>query len=80
MEERIKRVFAAVFDLPPESISSSLSRDAFSSWDSMKHLTLVIALENEFGIRFEDDEAPALESYSAIVTAVSRKLSGATAR
>jgi acyl carrier protein len=35
------------------------------SWDSVAHMQLVAAIENEFGIMIETDDVIAMSSYSA---------------
>ena len=56
MEERIRTIMSAVFDLPLESINDESSPDSIESWDSLKHINLVVALEEEFEINFTDNE------------------------
>lgn len=56
MEERIRTIMSAVFDLPIESINEDSSPDSIESWDSLKHINLVVALEEEFKINFSDNE------------------------
>jgi len=43
-------------------------------WDSIKHVELVLLLEEEFDVRFGEDEIPSLDSLGAIVNAVERHL------
>jgi acyl carrier protein len=75
MEDRIRKVFAAVFQVPADNFAGSFTKDTFSQWDSLKHVTLALALENEFGIRFEDDEYERLQSFESIVSLVRGKIS-----
>jgi acyl carrier protein len=35
-------------------------------WDSLRHLTLVLALEEEFGVYIPDEEAGSITSYPLI--------------
>lgn len=56
MEDRIKNVMAAVFEVPVDEITDELSPDNVKSWDSLKHMNLVVALEEEFEITFSDVE------------------------
>ena len=56
MEERIRTIMSAVFALPIESINDESSPDSIESWDSLKHINLVVALEEEFEINFTDNE------------------------
>lgn len=74
MENRIKKVMSAVFDVPIEEINDESSPDTIESWDSLKHMNLVVALEEEFEIKFEDDEIVELLNYSLICSIIKDKL------
>ncbi len=59
---RIKEVLGSVFgpvnsDLPPESLIRELE-----GWDSLKHLSFVLALEEEFEIEMLPEEIEGLSS------------------
>ena len=54
MEIRIKTVMSAVFNLDVNTISRISSPDNIENWDSLKHMNLIIALEEEFGIEFDN--------------------------
>lgn len=58
IKQRIKNVMAAVFNIEVADIPADCSYGSFDRWDSLGHLNLVIALEEEFDIRFNDDEVP----------------------
>lgn len=70
MEDRIKNVMAAVFDLSPDKISDDSSPHEITAWDSIKHLNLVLALEEEFDIRFEEAEIPSLVNFKIIAATI----------
>ncbi len=73
MEARVKNVFAAVFKCRPDEIKEGFSMDTVASWDSLKHLTLIAALEQEFGITIEPDEIIAADTYAAVLRLVQLK-------
>ncbi|MCB2203167.1 acyl carrier protein [bacterium] len=56
MREQIYRVFSQVLGLDPAAISSTTGPENTSGWDSLKHLNLVAALEEEFEVEFTDTE------------------------
>ena len=56
IEDRVKSVISAVFEIPVEHITEDSSPDTIESWDSLKHMNMVVALEEEFNIQFTDDE------------------------
>ena len=66
MSEVIKRVMAQVFQIDAETIDSDTSPDSVDRWDSLKHMQLIMALEDEFGIEFPDEAIPELLSFAAI--------------
>lgn len=56
MEDKIKNVMAAVFEIPAGDITDKTSPDILESWDSLKHMNLIVALEEEFNIQLTDEE------------------------
>lgn len=66
MSEAIKEIMAQVFQIAAESIDDNTSPDSVERWDSLKHMQLIMALEDEFGIEFPDEAIPELLSYAAI--------------
>ena len=74
VETRIRNVLADVFNLDPENIGSHTSTDTIEEWDSLQHLTVVLTLEEEFSISFDDEETVALVTFPLIVEVVREKL------
>ena len=62
MTEKIYEVFADVFGILPGEVSDEMSYNSFPGWDSLKHLELVSALEDAYGISLEMDDVIMLES------------------
>ena len=67
MEERVKQVMGRVFGVPPEQIGEESSPDTIKQWDSLRHMNLVLALEQEFGVTVKDEDVPTLISYPLIL-------------
>ena len=63
---KIKQVMSAVFEIPLESIADDASSDNIENWDSLRHLNLILALEEEFGISIPDEEVGNLLNYKLI--------------
>jgi acyl carrier protein len=74
MDNQIKNVMSAVFEIPIDEIDQDSSPDNVGSWDSLKHMNLVVALEEEFNIEFIDDEIVKMMSLSQIKSIVLEKL------
>ena len=67
-ELRLKQVLANVFDEESGSINDESSMDTIENWDSLKHLNLILALEEEFEVSFDEDESIIIISYPLIKT------------
>lgn len=63
---KIKEVMSAVFEIPLESISDDSSYDNIENWDSLRHLNLILALEEEFEVSIPDEEVGNLVNYKLI--------------
>ena len=66
IKSQIKSVMSAVFEVPIEDITETSSVDSIESWDSLKHLNLILALEEEFNISIPDEEVGNLMNYKLI--------------
>jgi acyl carrier protein len=63
---KIKQVMSLVFEVPLESIADDASSDNIENWDSLRHLNLILALEEEFGVSIPDEEVGNLVNYKLI--------------
>ncbi|PIY04720.1 MAG: hypothetical protein COZ21_05885 [Bacteroidetes bacterium CG_4_10_14_3_um_filter_31_20] len=66
MKSQIIKVMSAVFEVPIEDITETSSVDSIDSWDSLKHLNLILALEEEFNISIPNEEVGNLMNYKLI--------------
>jgi len=66
MKEKIKEIMAAVFEMNAADIKDSADSTTIPNWDSLNQMNLIVALEDEFNVRFEDDEIVELTSFESI--------------
>jgi acyl carrier protein len=52
-EARIRRIMADILNIDAGRIDDGTSMDSVEGWDSANHISLVLALEEEFGIAFD---------------------------
>jgi acyl carrier protein len=52
------------------SVSEQDSADTIPSWDSVRHLTLITAIEERFNVTFDADQLMELTSVAAILEAL----------
>lgn len=65
---------ADILSLDPMRIDDSTSTDTVERWDSANHISLVLALEEEFGISFDVTEIESMISFPDIVQGVAAKV------
>jgi acyl carrier protein len=58
LEEKIKELFAAVLEIQVEKIVDLSTPGTIENWDSLNHLNLIAAFEQEFSIDIEPEEIP----------------------
>lgn len=66
IETRIKAVMSSVFDIEMEAINEDSSQDNIESWDSIKTLDLIVALEEEFGVTIPLEEVGNMVNFKYI--------------
>jgi acyl carrier protein len=70
--KRVETVFAEVFGkrLP---FSPELTRADHDHWTSLKHMEFLVALEMEFGIRFDGADAVDMQSVATVIERVAQR-------
>ena len=72
IEHRVKDIFRAVFSIDDQDILS-LTRENSEKWDSMAQTSLVICIEEEFGLSLDYETAIELDSFEYIVAFLESK-------
>jgi acyl carrier protein len=73
MKSKIKDIMSAVFEVNASDIPDTANTSNVENWDSLNHMNLVVALEQEFNITFDDEEIVQITSLDTIEKVVSRK-------
>jgi acyl carrier protein len=73
-EEKVKSVMGSMLGLDPAGIGPETSTDTVPGWDSIRHMHLIIALEEAFGITVPDEEVALLTSYPIVRATVDEQL------
>ena len=73
MEDKIKEIMASVFEINAADINDSTTTETVEQWDSLQHINLVVALEDEFGAEFDSGEISGMISYEKILSTIKEK-------
>lgn len=72
MAEKIIEIMKRVFNTC--DITASTDQLNCDQWDSLRHLYLIVELEDEFDIEFEPEEIAEMKSFNAVKTMVASKI------
>ena len=72
-EDQFFTILSSVLGVPRERLDRDSSRDSVEQWDSLKHMHLVLALEEGFAIEFEDSEVSELASAGELLDSIGSK-------
>ncbi len=74
IELKIQGLMATIFERNVEEITVDSNQDNVDKWDSLKHLDLVISIEEEFDIVFPIEEIGNLVSFKLISVVLKEQL------
>ena len=70
---RLQSIFREVFDQPSLELTPELSPATLPEWDSVAMVQLVLATEQEFGVRFTTEEVASFKSAGDMLKALGNK-------
>ena len=65
--ERLQPVFRDVFDDEEITVADETTAADIEDWDSLEHINLVVAVEKEFGFKFNMGEVNNMKNVGAMV-------------
>jgi acyl carrier protein len=74
MKNKIKIIMASVFEIPVEDINDDSSTNSIENWDSLRHMNLITVLEEEFGIRFNDEQIIEMLNFEQVINNTNKAL------
>lgn len=72
VKQAVLTVLTAILKHPVDG-RTDVTRQNMASWDSLKHIEIMFALEDELGVEFLERELATLDSVAKIVDAVVAK-------
>jgi acyl carrier protein len=72
--ERVRSIAADVLNIPANRITADSSTESVETWDSVQHLNLVLALEQEFSVQFDPEEIDQMNNIGRVAGIIESKL------
>lgn len=73
IKEELTKVFEEVFDEDQLELTPEMTSNDIESWDSMSHVTMLMAVEDHFNIEFEQWEIMNLPDVGALLALIEKK-------
>ncbi len=67
IEKKVIDIVHQVMEIAIEKVSMESTSDTIEEWDSLHHINLVLALEEEFNVRFTPEQISQLVTVKEIV-------------
>ena len=68
--ERLNNVFRDVFDDDTIVVTETTTSKDIEDWDSLEHINLVVAVEQEFGMKFNMNEVTTMKDVGDMVNII----------
>ena len=74
INERLVKIFVEVFEVNESAITETTKQIDIEDWDSIGHLILIMAVEEEFGVKFLTKEMQAINNVAMLIDLIESKL------
>lgn len=75
IQRRMTEVFRDVLDNEAITLTRETTADDIEEWDSLAHISIIVAIENEFGIKFDLMDIKPLKNIGEFIDLIKRKTS-----
>jgi len=72
-DQLLQQIFREVFENGNLILSDGLSAETMPDWDSLAHMKLIMACEEEFGVKFSIEETVESNSVAALQAVLTAK-------
>lgn len=69
---QVREIMATTFGVDESELPHDVQQGSFARWTSLYHMTLLMALEEHFGVSFSMEEMPEMTSIPRIVAVLDR--------
>ena len=74
--ERINRIIGSIFQCDGASLADDATPETVENWDSVTHIMVLSALEEELGVKFSDSQMERINTIGELRAATAAQLPG----
>ena len=72
--DKLSDIFKVLFNRPDLELNDNLTAIDVPGWDSFNHVNLIINIEEEFGVRFSNDEVGGMQNVGNLKKLLATKI------
>jgi acyl carrier protein len=72
--DQLKGIFRQIFDDDSIVLTRETTAEDIADWDSFNHISIIVAVESHFGIKFQTAETEELKNVGHLVELIQQKL------
>jgi len=72
--DKLSDIFKVLFNRPDLELNDTLTAKDVPGWDSFNHVNLIINIEEEFGVRFSNDEVGGMQNVGNLKKLLATKI------
>ncbi len=69
----LRDLIADTLEISPDEVTPELSGESVESWDSFRHLQLMLSIEGEYGVQFDPQQIPELTTVARVQAALEKR-------
>jgi len=66
MTEKLKQIMSNIFEINEDEVTDESSIDNVENWDSLRHLDLILSIEETFNVSVSEEEMVEMISFADI--------------
>ena len=74
IKQKLELIFKEVFEDDNLTINDHMTSENIENWDSLNHVKLILACEDEFKIKFDVQEINELDKIKDLIYLINKKL------
>ena len=71
--EQVRGIASDIFGIPAGKLTANSSPETIENWDSIQHLNLVLAIEENFGVQLAPEEIEQMKNVGLVAALVEKK-------
>lgn len=73
MRQKVFEIVARIMGVPVEAVTSESSPETLANWDSLRHMKLILAIEESLDIQFNDEDIVSIKNVQDLLSRLEAK-------